>query len=215
MNHPQPVSSSSIAQGLCASGLECIRGDNILFSDLDLAVGPGEILLVNGDNGSGKTSLLRILCGLALPERGRVLWNGAPIEKVRNEFHRALCYIGHLHAIKGELSVAENLRLAAMLGGNRIADTDTVLGRIGLTGMQDRPCAALSAGQRRRVALARLLTGNARLWILDEPFTALDAQGRALIESLLREHAGQGGMAIMTSHHPVALTGTRLRILEL
>jgi heme exporter protein A len=194
---------------LSAHGLTCVRGDRPLFAGIGLAVGPGEWLHVRGANGSGKTSLLRLLAGLARPEAGQVHWGGEPIARVAQEYHRALLFLGHHAAVKEELTAAENLQLAAQLDGAEIgrAEVDRALGRFGLRGREDLPVRVLSAGPKRRVLLARLMTRKARLWVLDEPFTALDARAVDMLGELTREHLAQGGMAVITSHQPVPLEG--------
>jgi len=200
---------------LSAHGLTCVRGDRPLFSGVDLAVGPGEWLHVRGANGSGKTSLLRLLAGLSRPEAGQVNWHGESIARVAQDYHRALLFLGHHAAVKEELTGAENLQLSAQLDGGQIgrAEVDHALGRFGLKGREDLPVRVLSAGQKRRVLLARLMTRKAKLWVLDEPFTALDTRAVDMLGSLTREHLAQGGMAIVTSHQPVPLDGGK--VLEL
>ncbi len=189
---------------LSAHDLSCIRDDRLLFKDLNLSLQPGDLLQIEGHNGSGKTSLLRILCGLLLPESGEVRWNGENIETVRSDYYAELNYVGHLHGVKGELTPLENLRVAQAFSAKpKTLDLSAVLAQIGLRGFEDVPARTLSAGQRRRVALARLLLSETRLWILDEPFTSLDKTGIEVIETLLHAHAAQGGIAVLTSHHPV------------
>jgi heme exporter protein A len=208
-NPDQPLS-------LEAQQLECIKGDKLLFSGLSFSAYSGQVLIIRGENGSGKTSLLRILCGLALPEQGEIRWNGRRIDKSGSDYRRALCYIGHRHGIKSELTIAENLHIACGLGHCRdVAHIDEALEQIGLTDMGQRLAGTLSAGQHRRVALARLLMTRAPLWILDEPLTALDDKGRGLIEQLLQQHTGNNGMVIMTSHQPVNIVNTPVTTVEL
>jgi heme exporter protein A len=200
---------------LSAHGLTCVRGDRPLFAGIGLAVGAGEWLHVRGANGSGKTSLLWLLAGLSRPEAGEVRWDGEPIASVAQDYRRALLFLGHQGAVKEELTGAENLQLAAQLDGGKIgrAEVDHALGRFGLKGREDLPVRVLSAGQKRRVLLARLMVRKARLWVLDEPFTALDARAVEMLGSLAREHLAQGGMAVVTSHQPVPLEGGK--VLEL
>jgi heme exporter protein A len=197
---------------LSAHGLTCVRGDRPLFAGVDLAVGAGEWLHVRGANGSGKTSLLRLLAGLSRPEAGEVRWDGEPIASVAQDYRRALLFLGHQAAVKEELTGAENLQLAAQLDGAEIgrAEVDRALGRFGLKGREDLPVRVLSAGQKRRVLLARLMTRKAKLWVLDEPFTALDARAVDMLGDLAREHLAQGGMAVITSHQPVPLEGGKM-----
>ncbi|WP_123402234.1 cytochrome c biogenesis heme-transporting ATPase CcmA [Inmirania thermothiophila] len=199
-----------------AEGLVFVREDRVLFEDLGFALHAGEALQVEGPNGSGKTTLLRVLCGLALPEEGEVRWRGTDIRRARSEYLAELAYIGHQHGVKGELTPRENLAVACALGGRRDGvEADEALARMGLSGYEDVPCRTLSAGQRRRVALARLLLTPARLWILDEPFTALDRGGRRDIERLISQHLAQGGLAVFTTHHAVALDGAEARVVHL
>jgi heme exporter protein A len=200
---------------LSAHGLTCVRGDRPLFAGVDLAVGPGEWLHVRGANGSGKTSLLRLLAGLSQPEAGQVHWNGESITRVAQDYRRALLFLGHHAAVKEELTGAENLQLSAQLDGGEIGrgEIHEALGRFGLKGREDLPVRVLSAGQKRRVLLARLMTRKAKLWVLDEPFTALDTRAVEMLGRLTREHLAQGGMAVVTSHQPVPLEGGQ--VLEL
>ncbi|MFA9460130.1 cytochrome c biogenesis heme-transporting ATPase CcmA [Thiohalorhabdus sp. Cl-TMA] len=204
--HATDAHGDAATPRLEAVDLTCVRRDRVLFEGFNLRLGPGELIQVEGANGSGKTSLLRILCLLALPAEGNVRWNGADVEEVRPEFLEALTYIGHAHGVKADLTPLENLRVASALGTARPAmDPDEALHRIGLEGFEDKPVRELSAGQTRRVALARLLVHPTRLWILDEPFNALDRKGKAYVERMLREHCENGGMALITTHQPVDL----------
>jgi heme exporter protein A len=194
---------------LRAVHLECIRGERLLFSGLDLRLQSGEILLIEGANGAGKTSLLRILAGLSPPSDGEVLWCGHGIRHRRAEYHADLIYLGHAAGLKAELSPLENLRLWLTLAGlpGDVAVIRAALADVGLAGYEETPTRALSAGQRQRTSLARLLLSPARLWILDEPFNALDVAGIDRIRGLLEKHGARGGMAALTSHQPVALSG--------
>ncbi len=156
--------------------LECRRGDRRLFSNLDFALGAGTLLHVRGRNGSGKTTLLRTLCGLFTPDAGEIHWQGESIRRLGEDYRRDLLYFGHLNGIKGDLTGIENLAIAATLDGDDV-DRPAIwaaLGRIGLTGFEDLPTRMLSQGQKKRVALARLILTRSKLWVLDEPFTALD-----------------------------------------
>ncbi len=197
-----------------AMSLECIRGDRLLFSGLNFSLLPGTFLQVEGANGSGKTSLLRILCGLALPTQGEVRWNGQSIRKFRSAFMAEVAYLGHNHGIKGDLTPIENLRIACGLGRPSLTITvNEALQRVGLKDFTDVPARILSAGQRRRVALSRLLATHARLWVLDEPLAALDIKGAALVEAMLAEHLLCGGMAVITTHQPLSIVhGEMLRL---
>ena len=185
-----------------ARGLTCLRGARLLFEDLHLSLGPGEMLEIHGPNGSGKTTLLRVLCSLTHPESGEVYWRGRALQDRREEFHAALRYVGHQDGIKSALTVRENLEVAARLAGD--GDVEPALGRFGLESVADQPVRALSAGQRRRAALARLLLHDAPLWVLDEPFTALDDEGAALMHHLLAQQVGKGGAVLLSTHRPLA-----------
>ncbi|MDX1594390.1 MAG: cytochrome c biogenesis heme-transporting ATPase CcmA [Gammaproteobacteria bacterium] len=199
------------------TGLEVQRGERRLFTALDFAVASGELLHVRGPNGCGKTTLLRALCGLLLPQAGEILWNGEPIRRLAEDYTRDVLYLGHLNGIKHELTGVENLRVAATLDGDRVGDAAIwdALARIGLAGFEDLPTLVLSQGQKKRVALARLFLTGARLWILDEPFVALDVRAVALLESLIVAHVARGGIVVMTTHQEVALTSGTIRTLDL
>ena len=192
---------------LSANHLACSRGERLLFSNLSLSVGAGTWLQVTGANGAGKTTLLRTLVGLSAPDRGDIFWNGAPTRGQADDYRRALLYLGHQAAVKDELTPVENLRLALALDGIAIApaQAEAALQRMGLRGRGSLPTRFLSAGQKRRVLLARLLVRPAALWVLDEPFAALDTGAVDLVGELIGAHLAQGGMAIVTSHQPVPL----------
>ena len=191
----------SIAAALRVENLEAWRGDRQLFSALSFEIGAGQTLHVSGQNGSGKTTLLRILCGLRSPHEGTVRWKGRPIDRDPGLFHAELAFLGHHDGIKLELTALENATaLCALRGGNYVSDPETALIRVGLADMMDLPARSLSAGQRRRVALASLLTREIALWILDEPFTALDSEGVGLMGQIIEEHRAAGGCVILTSH---------------
>lgn len=194
---------------LSAHELACARGERTLFTGLEFGLAAGQLLLVQGGNGRGKTSLLRLLCGLSHPLHGDVRWRGEPIAKSREEFHREMAYIGHTNGIKDELTPLENLKLSAALAGRPLPEdvANASLIRLGLARCLDLPARVLSFGQRRRVILAGLITAGALLWILDEPLTGLDIHGVALVEGLLRDHVNGGGMVVMTTHQPLALHG--------
>ena len=186
----------------------CVRGGRTLFSDVNLALQPGQLLRVSGVNGAGKTSLLRMLCGLLAPAQGRVLWQGQPIASLRDEFNRQLVYVGHAAALKDDLSALENLQTAGVLGGSVSTDSDALaaLAQAGLRGRERVPARTLSQGQRRRVALARLeLSGTSKLWVLDEPFNALDNAAAAWLLALVSAQLARGGVVVLTSHQAVAL----------
>jgi len=194
---------------LRAHGLACDRGDRRLFSTVDFSVAAGEWLQVEGANGAGKTSLLRIIAGLAPAAEGQIDWAGRPVAEQRDDFHADLLYLGHSSAIKDDLSALENLQTAAAIAGRPLAESTALaaLRRIGLKGREDLPTRVLSQGQKRRVALARLLCSEARLWILDEPFVALDVAAVTLLCAILNEHLARSGLLLFTSHQPVQLAG--------
>jgi heme exporter protein A len=179
--------------------LECVRDHTPLFSNLNFKAETGTITQIGGENGSGKTSLLRILTGLAPAESGQVLWRGKPIQKRRADYAEALTFIGHLPGIKAQLSPLVNLCWLAPSAGR--PDYFQALAEVGLRGYEDSPCYTLSAGQKRRVALARLYLEQRQVWILDEPFTAIDKKGVEKLEALLVLHAEKGGVVILTTHH--------------
>jgi heme exporter protein A len=196
--------------------VECIRGDRRLFSGLSLSMQAGQIQRIEGANGSGKTSLLRIICGLSRPESGEILWQGQPISGQRTDFCRNLTYIGHTHGIKFELSPLENLRTHVALGVSQPrVSFEEALHCVGLYPFRNDPCHTLSAGQHRRVAIARLVLSKARLWILDEPVTSIDQEGVQNIESLFESHAAHGGMIVFTSHQPLCSGLAAVRSLRL
>ena len=194
------------------SNLVCSRGDHRLFSGLSFALHPGQIMQVQGENGSGKTSLLRTLCGFLMPDEGTITWRGENTRDLDEDYHAEMLYLGHLNAIKDELSALENLRISAGLSGVELDEKEALaaLRRIGLRGRERLPTKVLSQGQRRRVALARLLVSDAKLWILDEPLTALDVGAVALVQELLAEHLARQGMVIFTTHQPLQVAGVEM-----
>lgn len=187
--------------------LQCIRDDRELFSGLNFALQQGEVLQIEGANGSGKTSLLRIVCGLRQADSGEVSWCRENIRHNREDYYSRMVYLGHLPCIKGDLNVLENI--SALLDTRSMSLDEPVIERalkkVGLAGFEDVPGKALSSGQRRRVLLAFLALADADLWILDEPLTALDVQGVDLIERMIVEHRAGGGSVIFTTHHGMQL----------
>lgn len=202
---------------LSAHSLACERGERRLFEGLSFDLGRGEALLVRGGNGHGKTSLLRILCGLSTPIEGSVAWRGEPLPRVHEQYGRERAYLGHANGIKEDLTPIENLVLAAALQGRTMDEeaAASALHAIGLARCLEIPARVLSFGQRRRVALAGLLTAGALLWILDEPLTGLDVDGVAQVERTIAGHVAAGGMAIMTTHQPLSLGGLTPKTLSL
>jgi heme exporter protein A len=199
------------------TNLECRRGDRLLISGLDFSVAGRTLLHVQGPNGSGKTTLLRTLCGLLQPQGGDIRWDGESITRLKEDYCRDVLYLGHLNGIKNDLTGIENLRVAATLDGDQVTDQDIwdALSRMGLAGFEDLPTKVLSQGQKRRVALARLLLSSAKLWVLDEPFVALDVKAVELLQSLIADHVAAGGMAILTTHQEVPLTSGQIQRLKL
>ena len=192
-----------------AAQLECARGSRTLFSGVGFALAPGGLLRVTGANGRGKTTLLRAMCGLLLPAAGEVRWKGESIRTLREEYWSDLLYIGHANALKDDLTAAENLAFASGIAGRTVSReaAQAALGRFGLEGREGLPVRALSQGQRRRAALARLAVGASQpLWILDEPFAALDVAGTELVMSLAGEHLARGGMVVLTTHQDARIT---------
>jgi heme exporter protein A len=197
---------------LQARALYFARNDETIFGPLDFELRPGDVVLIEGDNGSGKTTLLKVLSGLLEPGSGDILLHGAPFTLAKLSHQVAL--LGHLPGLKLELSPLENLRFATGMGGMRPGITPRLaLASVGLEGYEDAPLRTLSAGQRKRVALARLLLVPAALWLLDEPYANLDREGIELVNRLLDNHARRGGAALVTSHGAYAFTsGTPRRI---
>ncbi len=190
-----------------AKSLSCVREDRLLFEGLNLTVQPGQIIQVEGPNGVGKTSLFRLLVGLMSPYHGQVLWQGQAIADDRETYQQNLLYLGHHSGVKPELSALENLYFyQQMFEPDFQGDLYAILTQVGLVGLEDIPAAQLSAGQQRRVALARLWISTAKLWILDEPFTAIDKGGVKVLEQLFLRHAEQGGMILLTTHQDLNLS---------
>ena len=202
---------------LSVNDLACVRGDRRLFAGLAFTLEPHTWIYLTGENGVGKTSLLRMLVGLAPAEAGEILWQGQEIKKLGDDYQRAVTYLGHHNAIKEELTARENIRVGAALSGIALSDqqADAILVRLGLAGREELSVRFLSQGQKRRVALARLLWSEAPLWVLDEPFVALDTAAIGWLAKTLAEHLAKGGMAILTSHQEVLIEGNIAKQLRL
>ncbi len=195
--------------------LRCERVGRLLFEDVDFILASGGILQVAGPNGCGKTTMLRTLAGLSERCTGAILWRGQPLVRARYEYLSETLYLGHDAAVKPALTPRENLRWhAGLWGKTRPIGPDRALAQLGLAPFLDTPARNLSAGQQRRIALARLLLSPARLWILDEPFTAIDFSGVTQLETLIVEHAASGGAVLLTTHHQLAL-GREVQQLDL
>lgn len=185
---------------LSGQGLTLIRGDRCLFQNLEFTLASGELLMVEGPNGSGKTSLLRAIAGLIDPDEGMVRWNNTNVKNNRQSFHAALVWMGHRPGFKGDLTLIENLRFEAGLRSMTMATVKHRLARLGVATLTEIPFRALSAGQQRRVALARMCLADAPLWLMDEPFTNMDTEGQQLVVEVLREHLQEGGLCVMATH---------------
>ncbi len=200
-----------------AQNLSCTRGDRELFTALNFKLESGTLLYVEGPNGSGKTTLLRAVCGLFLPTDGDILWQGENTRSLAEDFRKDVIYLGHHNGIKLDLSGLENLHIASVLDGDNVTEEQLwdALEQMGLSGFEDLPTRSLSQGQKRRVALARLLINSARLWILDEPFTALDVAAVERLQAVIAEHITNGGIVMLTTHQEVALTSGQVNRLQL
>ena len=203
------MTDPALAPALTTHDLACERSERWLFKGLSFGLSASQLLLVQGGNGQGKTSLLRLLTGLGRPDAGEVRWRGEPIARCRDLYHREMAYLGHANGIKDDLNPVENLRFHVALHGRPFEQAQALdtLKRLGLSRCLDLPCRALSFGQRRRVALSALLLAGASLWILDEPLTGLDVTAVALVEGLIRDHLQAGGMVVATTHQVMNLEG--------
>jgi heme exporter protein A len=191
--------------------IECMRGDRVLFRGVSFQLQPGALLRIAGANGSGKTSLLRIVCGLAMPTAGEVRWRGENVRRLREDYWKDLAYIAHASAVKDDLTAQENVEIGCRLSGLPVNTDDAAkaLDRFGVAHCAQLPARSLSQGQRRRVALARLaLSSNAPVWVLDEPFTALDVAAVAFLQGLIAAHLLRGGIVILTTHQEVTIEAT-------
>jgi heme exporter protein A len=200
---------------LQAHMLSCVRGERMLFADLDLQVHAGECLHVCGENGVGKTSLLRLLTGLSKPESGEILWKGQAITLDPSQYHRDLLFLGHRDALKDDLTALENIQMYAAIDDIALSQEQALssLWNFGLRGREHLPVSFLSAGQKRRVLMARMATRQAKLWILDEPFNALDLNAVQALQTLIAQHLEQGGLVVLTSHQNIVIP--HVKVLEL
>jgi heme exporter protein A len=201
-----------------ADNLECVRGDRTLFSDLSFSLNHGELLRVAGTNGSGKTSLLRMLCGLLSPTQGEVRWQGSNIRSLREEYWKEIVYLGHSNAVKDGLTAMENLMVSCTLAGMTIdhEQARAALRCFGLAECEALPAKVLSQGQRRRVSLARLiLSDKLPLWILDEPFTALDTAAVDYMQTLIAEHVARGATVVLTTHQEARIAAATMVTIDL
>jgi len=200
-----------------ASNLECVRGERLIFRNLNFALQPGGLLQLTGTNGSGKTSLLRIICRLLAPAHGEIRWRGENIDSLDEEYSMLLTYVGHKAALKDELSALENLRITnGLCGATSDAKTlGSALQQLGLGGLGDLPVRLLSEGQRRRAALAVLAVSNTRVWLLDEVLASLDRKAVDLVQGLIEAHLGKGGFAIVSTHQELTLSASSFQRLDL
>lgn len=197
-----------MSKSLRLESITCVRGGRTLFEELNLEIKPGSILRISGDNGSGKSSLLRILCGLLTPHAGKVFWGSDPITEDRDQFHGELIYLGHIPALKADFSAIENLMSLALLGGQSISNEEAMnaLREAGLDRQAHRFIRTLSQGQKQRIALSRLLLPQPKsFWILDEPFNALDRDANRALQNLLINHVNRGGIVALSSHQDLQI----------
>lgn len=200
------------------SQLTAIRDERILFESLSFTIGSGELVQIEGRNGTGKTTLLRIVTGLGDRDTGEIFWNGENIESNRDVYHEDLLFLGHSTGVKRDLTAYENLRFYLSVHSKQATSKEEIysaLVKVGLAGREDVPVAQLSAGQQRRVALARLWLSQHKLWILDEPLTAIDKQGVKVLESLFLSHAEKGGIVVLTTHQDMFTDNPKLRKIKL
>jgi heme exporter protein A len=197
---------------LSGTDLCLLRGERCLFKELQFALSTGELMLVQGPNGSGKTSLLRAIAGLTGLEQGYISWQGVRTDRKRHQFSADVVWLAHRVGFKGDLTLDENLRFEDGLRSSNLGELDSILERLGLTRLRNLPMRSLSAGQQRRVALARMLISDARVWLMDEPFANLDAAGHDLVIELIREHLANRGLCVLAAHQDVELEAPTHRI---
>lgn len=196
-------------------GLTCFRQDRCLFADLDFNLNAGDICQIEGPNGAGKSTLLRALLGLFRPDEGQILWQKQPVAKQQELFFQDVLYLGHKFAISADLTPLQNLESWSQLHSTKQQDFEFALQQVGLAELQDIPCHSLSAGQHRRVALARLWLSAAKLWVLDEPFTAIDKAGVKMLQQKFQQHMEQGGIILITTHQDLSLQFETLKTVSL
>jgi len=197
---------------LSATDLTLIRGETCLFQELEFALNSGELLLLEGPNGCGKTSLMRAIAGMLSLETGEIFWNDIGISRQRQAFHGALVWLAHRTGLKGDLTLVENLNFESSLRPQAQIDPTEVYERLGISRLKRLPLRSLSAGQQRRVALGRMLLADVPLWLMDEPFTNLDREGRQLVVKLTEEHLADGGMCVMAAHQDVDISANVVRV---
>ncbi|GAD30422.1 heme ABC exporter, ATP-binding protein CcmA [Photobacterium leiognathi lrivu.4.1] len=213
---------------LSVADLSCVRDERLLFVELSFTISSGELVQIEGHNGAGKTTLLRIIAGLGRADSGQVLWNQEDIHTAREDFYQELLFLGHQTGVKRELTAFENLAFfqamhkcnegSDLKGSPQVTGDDALwqaLAHVGLAGREDVPAGQLSAGQQRRVALARLWLSNHKLWVLDEPLTAIDKQGVKVLENLFLSHVERGGMVLLTTHQDMFTDSNHLRKIKL
>ena len=208
------LSGVSVEGELVAEGLACRRGERLVFAGLGCRLPAGGALVLTGSNGSGKSSLLRLFATLLTPDSGELLWGGVPVARDAAGYRALIHYVGHLDALKPALTPRETLGFWASLRGTAEPTIDAALAGFGLGAVADRPCGWLSAGQRRRLALARLVAAPAPIWLLDEPTAALDSDGEARLLTLIAEHRAAGGRVALATHQPLALSNTAVIMLD-
>ena len=200
---------------LKVQGLTCFRQDRCLFADLNFELAPGDICQVEGPNGAGKSTLLRALLGLFRPDEGEIFWHDVNVQKQQEVFFQDVLYLGHKFAINADLTPLQNLQAWSDLHPTSNVNYEYALTKVGLLGLEDIPCHSLSAGQHRRVALARLWLSSAKLWVLDEPFTAIDKAGVKLLQQQFAQHMANGGSVLITTHQDLSMQFDSLKQVKL
>ncbi len=207
----------SNSQGLIVKNLTCLRNHRLLFRGINFTLNPGEVLHIHGENGVGKSSLLRILCGLLEPAEGEILWQGQLSSADSIQYKRNIGYLGHKLGLKDRLTVAENIKIFIDSKNTEQREQliDEVLNRMGIFNLKNHLCETLSAGQKQRTAISRLLAKKCTVWLLDEPFTSIDIAGIDVLETVIQEHINEGGIVVLTSHQPVELKEISIQMLYL